>query len=320
MPGGHWDGDDLVPALLAAADGDGAAAQALWGEVRPGRSLSELGVLWEALVRTGARDDPRAALQVPSFREPFFDKAGIPLPDPAGLRVVRVERGAARPNAAAADGAVTLTFVELPGGAFQMGSPEGEGREGERPQHRVTVGPFALGQTAVTQAAWAVFTRTAVQSEQASLPVARADWYTATLFTAWLGGRLPTEAEWEYACRAGTAGPWSCAAEALEAHAWFDKNSMGTVHNVADRLPNPWGLHDMHGNVWEWCADGKRTYDAADQTDPVGPMDGSRVFRGGSIDVSADWCRSACRNRYRPRDLWVHLGLRVVLPSPAREP
>ncbi len=320
LSGGDWDGDDLVPALLAAADGQGAVAQALWGEVRPGRSLTELGLLWDALVRTGARGDPREALQVPVFREQFFDKAEIPPPDPARLRVLRVALGTRLPSTAARAGAMDLTFVELPGGSFRMGSPEGEGDEDERPQHGVTVGPFAIGQTAVTRAAWAVFTRTNVGASRAELPVADVDWYGATLFAAWLGGRLPTEAEWEYACRAGTKGAWSCAPRVLTQHAWFDENSMGNVHKVADSLPNPWGLYDMHGNVWEWCADGLRTYDAVDQTNPVGPSDGVRVVRGGSVRNSAGRCRSACRGRNWPRNHWNDQGLRVLLPSPAREP
>ncbi len=207
-----------------------------------------------------------------------------------------------------------------PGGTFRMGSPEGEGDDDEHPQHRVTVGPFALGQTAVTQAAWAVFTRSTSRGSDEALPALDADWYSATLFAAWLGGRLPTEAEWEYACRAGTDGAWSCAAEALKEHAWFDKNSQGKVHNVASRVPNPWGFFHMHGNVWEWCADGKRIYDAADQTDPVGPMDGYRIVRGGSFSNSADGCRSAYRDRNGPRFRWGRRGLRVLLPFPAPEP
>src|SRR5690606_32494470 len=102
-----------------------------------------------------------------------------------------------------------------------------------------------------------------------------------------------TEAQWEYACRAGTTGDY---AGNLEAMAWYDTNSGSTTHSVAQKRANAWGLHDMHGNVWEWCADFYRNYPGGSVRDYTGPTSGSdRIFRGGGWRLSASGCRSANR-------------------------
>jgi formylglycine-generating enzyme required for sulfatase activity len=113
------------------------------------------------------------------------------------------------------------------------------------------------------------------------------------------GYRLPTEAEWEYACRAGTTGRWSFGSDAvrLAQHAWFKGNAQKMTHAVKEKSPNPWGLYDMHGNVAEWCNDFYReSYDAGEVQDPRGPESGEeRVLRGGSWTTSEDSCRTCAR-------------------------
>lgn len=129
------------------------------------------------------------------------------------------------------------------------------------------------------------------------------------------GYRLPTEAEWEYACRAGSSGNWCFGNDErkLKQFAWYDRNSGGTTHAVGQKQPNAWGFHDMHGNVWEWCADWYADYPAEPVTDPRGPEEGSiRVFRGGCWGFSPQFCRSAYRSGFTPSDRVSDLGFRVA--------
>jgi formylglycine-generating enzyme required for sulfatase activity len=127
--------------------------------------------------------------------------------------------------------------------------------------------------------------------------------------------RLPTEAEWEYAARAGTTGPY---AGDLEAMAWYDKNSGGTTHPVAKKQANAWGLYDMHGNAFEWTADFYGDYSSGAVTDPTtGPSKGSsRVYRGGCANCSARYCRSAYRYSPPEESFNGGIGFRLVRTSP----
>jgi formylglycine-generating enzyme required for sulfatase activity len=138
------------------------------------------------------------------------------------------------------------------------------------------------------------------------------------------GFRLPTEAEWEYACRAGTSTAWSSGDDEakLADYAWYDANSANTTHPVRQKRPNPWGLYDVHGNVWEWCWDWYAdAYDPTDTTDPAGaPRGDNRVDRGGSFWLTADGCRSAYRSGWHPEDRNQDRGLRVVLSPPPSGP
>ena len=129
--------------------------------------------------------------------------------------------------------------------------------------------------------------------------------------------RLPTEAEWEYACRAGTKGAY---AGNLDDLAWYWKNSAKTTHPVGQKKPNAWGLYDMHGNVWEWCSDWYGAYPAGTVTDPTGPAAGAdRVNRGGCWVNIATHCRSANRNRLEPGGRDMDLGLRLAFaPTPGQ--
>ncbi|MBO5436236.1 MAG: formylglycine-generating enzyme family protein, partial [Thermoguttaceae bacterium] len=124
---------------------------------------------------------------------------------------------------------------------------------------------------------------------------------------------LPTEAQWEYACRAGTSGPF---AGNLEEMAWFGPNSENRTHPVGQKKPNAWGIHDMHGNVWEWCLDwyAEDSYAGSPSTDPHGPDRGvNRVYRGGGWYGDARFCRSAYRNYYAPNFRSYGHGFRIIL-------
>ena len=136
--------------------------------------------------------------------------------------------------------------------------------------------------------------------------------------------RLPTEAEWEYACRAGTTTAWSFgdAESLLGDFAWFRDNAEETTHAVGQKKPNAFGLYDMHGNVWEWCSDWHGDYASGSATDPTGPSSGSdRVLRGGSWLNPAGYCRSAFRIRFNQSRRNSNYGFRLALsPSEARSP
>jgi formylglycine-generating enzyme required for sulfatase activity len=128
--------------------------------------------------------------------------------------------------------------------------------------------------------------------------------------------RLPTEAEWEYACRAGTKTRFSFgdSDSVLGDYAWYASNSGGKAHPVGQKKPNPWGLYDMHGNVWEWCADWYEEYPSGAVTDPQGAASGSqRVSRGGFWDRGAGLCRAAFRARDNPGFRHASHGFRVVV-------
>jgi formylglycine-generating enzyme required for sulfatase activity len=155
-------------------------------------------------------------------------------------------------------------------------------------------------------------------------PVVNVSWNDAAAFCKWLSQKegvkchLPSEAQWEYACRAGTTTSWYCGESEteLEEHAWFSANARGSTHPAGQLLPNPWGLHDMHGNVWEWCQDwlAEDYYGASPPDDPLGPSEGSfRVYRGGSWRLIGE---SACRAAFRwwswPDYRDINRGFRVA--------
>ncbi len=220
----------------------------------------------------------------------------------------------------------------IPAGSFMMGSPpDEEGRyDDEGPQHRVTITQgFWLGDTPVTQALWVALrgdnpSRFAGTPGQDSMqrPVEQVSWTDAWDFAAALGCRLPTEAEWEYACRAGTTtATWEQQAWGrvdLDAVAWHAGNSGGSTQPVGQKAANPWGLHDVLGNVYEWCQDGPRDYDGTPQRDPAGAAS-LRVCRGGSWSNSARSCRAAYRLWDPPSFQWFYRGFRLARgPAPGR--
>jgi formylglycine-generating enzyme required for sulfatase activity len=144
----------------------------------------------------------------------------------------------------------------------------------------------------------------------ARLPVEKVDWHEAQSYCAAVGMRLPTEAEWEYAARAGTTG--SRYGE-LDRIAWYQGNSGKKTHPAGEKEPNPWGLYDTLGNVWEWVSDWDAEYQAEAQRDPAGPESGKyRALRGGSWDGNAWDARASCRYGYEPESRLYGLGLRCA--------
>jgi formylglycine-generating enzyme required for sulfatase activity len=208
-----------------------------------------------------------------------------------------------------------MTFALIPAGAFTMGSPANEeGRDDdESPQHRVTLNSFYIMTTEVTQSQWqAVMGSNPSYFKGDNLPVEQVSWNDVQEFIKKLnqrdpgkGYRLPSEAEWEYSCRAGTTTRFYTGnAEADLARAgWYDGNSGSKTHAVGQKTPNAWDLYDMHGNVWEWCQDWYHdSYNGA----PVDgrawetPSETFRVLRGGSWGINVRICRSSFRFRYEP--------------------
>ena len=214
-------------------------------------------------------------------------------------------------------GGVKLDLCGIPAGSFTMG-----GTGSDETQHEVTLTKsFWLGRTEVTQAQWeAVTGKNPSNFKGKDLPVETVSWDDASDFCKKLNAKdllpagwrwtLPTEAQWEYACRAGTTGDY---AGALDDMAWYDSNSGSKTHPVGTKKANEWGLSDMHGNVWEWCADWYGDYPKGTATDPTGSNDGSnRVDRGGSWDNVGSLCRSAGRRWYSPGFRIYGIGFRVA--------
>jgi formylglycine-generating enzyme required for sulfatase activity len=242
----------------------------------------------------------------------------------------RAGLGAADAPPAPVPGGVTANSIGMrlayvPAGEFLMGSPPGEkGREDDETPHRVRLSrPFCIGATEVTQGQWrAVMGQRRGQFEGDSLPVEDISWNDAVEFCKKLSQkegrtyRLPTEAEWEYACRAGDTGR-SWGAARLDEAAWYDENSDGRTHPVARKKPNAWGLYDALGNVAEWCADFFGPYPAGDATDPAGPAEGkARVVRGGSWASLERGCRAASRASTAAPYQLKFIGFRVVMELP----
>ncbi|UCG46138.1 MAG: formylglycine-generating enzyme family protein, partial [Phycisphaerales bacterium] len=253
----------------------------------------------------------------------------------AAIAETRVETGA-KPSAGPAEmavdlgGGVKLELVRIAAGQFFMGSPAGEpGREvDEGAMHRVWISkPFYMGKFEVTQAQYE-----AVTGERPShfdgndLPVDSVSWDDAVRFCESLSQkegrryRLPTEAEWEYACRGGSSLAFSfgLSYSQLSEHGWHFDISQNKSHVVGQKKSNAFGLHDMHGNVWEWCADwyGKDYYGSSQAVDPEGPASGEhRILRGGSWQCGPALCRSALRGWGPPANRGSHVGFRVVLEA-----
>ncbi|MEM8485576.1 MAG: SUMF1/EgtB/PvdO family nonheme iron enzyme [Bacteroidota bacterium] len=214
-------------------------------------------------------------------------------------------------------------FIEIPAGTFMMGS------EDERPVHEVHITqPFFLSKIEVTQAWWyAVMGNNPSYRKGADLPVEQVSWEDVQAFMDSLNVlsdcdgcyRLPSEAEWEYAARAGTSTAYSFGDNAsdLGGYGWYSENSGGGTQPVGTKSPNPWGLYDMHGNVWEWVQDWYGSYPDSSVTDPPGPESGSsRVIRGGGWFYFARSARSAFRNGWRPDGRNYGVGFRVLRTYP----
>ncbi|MBJ7900338.1 MAG: SUMF1/EgtB/PvdO family nonheme iron enzyme [Cyanobacteria bacterium RI_101] len=223
-------------------------------------------------------------------------------------------------------GCITLELVKIPAGNFLMGSNE---HNNEKPPHQVIIQEFYLGKYPVTQEQWqAVMGNNPSKfSDNPQNPVEQVSWNDCQEFCQKLSQmtdktyRLPSEAEWEYACRAGTQTRYYFGdnENQLGDYAWYKRNSASKTHPVGQKKPNFWGLYDMHGNVWEWCEDDwNNDYQGAptDGSVWIGNYSQNRVIRGGSWDPFPSYCRSASRYSDVLDSRYFNIGFRVVCVHP----
>ena len=211
-------------------------------------------------------------------------------------------------------------WVHVPRGSFIMGSPDDEGYDEEHPAHKVTISrPFQITATLITNEMYSLFDPSHdFHKELAAHPVADVTWFEAMAFAGWLKGCLPTEAQWEYACRAGTSTTRWCdeAGGRLSEAAWFLPVSSAKTYPVATKAANPIGLFDVYGNTWEWCLDAQRTYTRDEQVDPRGALGKrSAAVRGGSSWYGSIMARSAVRSgqsTFLPPASDPSIGFRVI--------
>lgn len=302
-----WDGESLHQLLQAwnADDLDGCerVSRLLLEAVRPTSALQQLGALHYAACRLGHAP----------VRDEFFTRAKRPMLPRAALG---------------------LNLVSIPGGEFTPGSPldepdrwpdEGPGRPSKVPDFQISRSTITNGQFYRLQPdrkfyRWPEMT----DQEVAAHPVVSVNWWEAYLFSIWAGGRLPTEIEWEYACRAGSTTAYH-SGDVLgppEINALISYENRADARNRTlpaehDPIPHPFDLRHMHGNVWEWCWDDYHADLYGDPTPKRSSYSGDallKIARGGSWDVPADACRSGFRNRHRPNYYNNDMGLRVVMP------
>ena len=237
-------------------------------------------------------------------------------------------------------GGIKMEFIPIPPGTFQMGSPNSEkGHSDEERLHEVRLSkPFYMSKYPITQEQYEIITGSNPSNfPGARNPVEKVSYSDAQAFCIKLNEKsqvkskfpagfvvqLPTEAQWEYACRAGTKTSYfSGESETdLNSFAWFNTNSEGKTHPVGEKKTNAWGLYDMNGNVFCWCRDWMAPYPSGAQVDPQGPANGkNRVLRGGSWYWDTGWCRSAHRNQNEPGVRGIDYGFRVVIAAATNVP
>ena len=316
---------EIYPQISEQFDAPAAGLAFLDELRRETRDGNDLFFLDEAVRLTGERW-PDAADAAEKLRGRLYDHISSP-EDPELFRSIETPK----------DGRVGL-WCEIPADEGWIGAADGEENwDYERPRHRVeVVRPYRMGAVPVTVAQFAAFQgEDPPEGEKSLHPVDSVTWYAAMSFCRWLaslpsfeGARLPTEEEWEYACRAGTETRyWKGDEEKdLDEVGWYGENSGHRTHRVGEKLANEWGLYDVHGNVWEWTMTewdseaykGREDGITIDPAAPAGAAShgGLRVVRGGSCWVTADWARSACRSRYDPGSVFGDQGFRVLLPRP----
>lgn len=259
--------------------------------------------------------------------------------DAAGEKTKKVSNGEIVTNS------IGMKFVMVPAGSFTMGKwcqePDDpfvdncvkKVPDREKPPHQVTISqPFLIGQYEVTQEQWykvmgsnpAKFKTNKVGKDSSNYPVEKVSWNDVQNFINRLNAkegkryRLPTEAEWEYACKSGGKDQKFCGGNDSSDVAWYDENSGNSTHRVGTKQPNGLGIYDMSGNVWEWVSDwyDKSYYGKSPEKDPQGPSGGkARVVRGGSWDYDEDSTRSTYRDDNRPDNrIDSSVGFRLVSP------
>jgi formylglycine-generating enzyme required for sulfatase activity len=232
---------------------------------------------------------------------------------------------------------IGMSFRRIASGTFMMGtSGSGPSPFLSETQHSTTITrDFCIGTCQVTQSQYSrvmkdnpsCFHGDGTRFDSSNHPIENVSWFQAYAFCHFLSAlpeekksgcvyRLPTEAEWEYACRAGSNTKYSFGDDVamLDQAGWSGRNSAGRTAQVGQKTPNAWGVYDMHGNVLEWCRDWYAPYSSQACVDPIGPPTGyGRVFRGGSWDLAAQWCGSAFRSMNHPAYRMNNLGFRVVM-------
>jgi len=252
----------------------------------------------------------------------FIDEWNLPAaPETPSPPKPAETQGTPRPGEVRTNSQDGQPYVWIPPGSFQMGcSPsDSECDADEKPPHPVTIARgFWMGQTPVTVGAYKKFAKATGRSlpsapsfpQDDTHPVVNVDWEDAKAYCTWAGGRLPTEAEWEYAARSGST---AARLGELDQIAWYAGNSGGHTHPVATKAPNQWGLYDVLGNVWEWCADwfDPEWYQKREEKDPSGPPKGElRVLRGGSWDLVPRVVRVSFRGWSQPVYRFGGIGFR----------
>ena len=343
----------LIPVRLEDCEVPESLREFHWANLYEEQGLPKL----LQAIRAGIANQREAPIeeeagQVKSITEQFPSQEGLGVGtkfsfetvtvDAKGKIVKRIKGEAVQQSIDLGNG-VNLEMVLIPAGTFLMGSPENEeGRsDDESPQHRVTVAPFYMGKYSVTQAQWeAVMGNNPSNFKGANRPVEQVSWEDAQEFCQRLNKnfrslgdfgslpfRLPSEAEWEYACRAGTTMPFYFGETITTELANYDGNytyasgTKGTYReqttDVGSFPPNAFGLYDMHGNVWEWCADPWHdNYDGAPTDGSVWEKAGNasyRLLRGGSWDYRPGYVRSAYRDDSSPAFHYDFIGLRLVV-------
>jgi formylglycine-generating enzyme required for sulfatase activity len=259
-----------------------------------------------------------------------LDLRSVPTPTPPPeLSLTQVPTPTPEPTPVPTPPAPTPVYTSLPSpprmatvpaDAFMMGCSQAENEYGEdeQPAHQVTLKSYLMSVAETTNEQYAACVQvgactasncaSAVQWNGATQPVVCVDWNQAAAYCRWIGGRLPTEAEWENAALAGTTGPRY---GPLDDIAWYSSNSGGVTHPVGQKQPNAWGLYDMLGNVWEWTADWYDNYQSSASNNPQGPSSGTaRVLRGGSWGCSPSDVRASRRGSDRPNDWGDNIGFR----------
>ncbi|NUM33130.1 MAG: formylglycine-generating enzyme family protein [Candidatus Brocadiae bacterium] len=204
-----------------------------------------------------------------------------------------------------------LEFILIPGGSFMMG---GNIHEDEKPVHKVILSSFLMAKYELTQEVWEKFmgNNPSFFKDSKKLPVECISWYDCKEFCDKTLLDFPTEAQWEYACRAGSTTEYFWGNSLDGTYLWYNHNSGFRTHPVGQKKPNAFGLYDISGNVWEWCKDTKTNYTSDEQTDPLNTSGISRILRSGGWSRS-DGCRSAIRDGNSPVDKYNNIGFRPAL-------
>ncbi len=221
-----------------------------------------------------------------------------------------------------------IEFIYVPAGTFTMGSREVTAKNDELPPHEVFLDSFLISKCEITQTQYRnIMEKNPSRAEikdpdPDKLPVDSVTWYDASEFCRKFGlkygvtARLPYEAEWEYAARAGTQTVYFWGSEPDPRYCWFRENSKLRMHPVGEKLPNARGIHDISGNLWEWCMDwyDENYYKTSPKNNPQGPAEGQyKILRGGSWESQKYSLRSANRQRTRPEDYGDDAGFRMVV-------